>query len=176
MPTYQQGAEDFLGSTVYATSVALSAVVNIRASDMLIITGRIVGYGGNDVAILRFNGDATAGNYLSRFITFSALSATTTAAAAQTNITFTGIPVSDQQFQLGRVFRMVISNRLATNKMIEATHADEVTPQATGIPLMSLGFGQWFNTAAQITSVQMTTQGGQTLNAGTGFRVTGYNF
>jgi hypothetical protein len=51
-----------------------------------------------------------------------------------------------------------------------------LTGAAATVGLVDIGWGEWVNTSAQITSVEMRTAGGSiTMPAGTGFTVYGSN-
>jgi hypothetical protein len=51
-----------------------------------------------------------------------------------------------------------------------------LTGAAATVGLMDVGIGEWVNTSAQITSIEMRTAGGSiTMPAGTGFTVYGSN-
>ena len=75
----------------------------------------------------------------------------------------------------GRSIICTISNVLANRKIVSINSAYEEAAQAT-LPLIQLGQGEWFNTAAQITSIDMRTNGGvNTLSIGSSIAIYGLN-
>lgn len=172
MPLFNPTGYDYLGSVVLGSAAASTAALTIEARDVLLIQARITGYGGADIAALRFNADATTTNYRSRWVTYSNVAVPInagidTAASAMVLLGPTGIT-------LGRSVLLGITNLSSVNKTMWIQSAEEVAAQAT-VPPVALGWGEWFNTAAQITSIDMRTNGGQNLNTGSGFAVFGRN-
>jgi len=67
-------------------------------------------------------------------------------------------------------------NNLANNKVCKIdVWDDNITGVGTETVFECAGGGTWFNTTAQITDIEMTTAGGNTLPAGSGFAVFGLN-
>lgn len=160
---------EYLGSIKLGSAAASSSVLSIAAREMLLIQFNIPGYGGSDIASLRFNGD-TGANYNSSYITW-----TTAAPGAPTNT------LSTTMFRLGanavgnqRSGQVTVYNVLGTQHIVTCMSA---TQSASGTaPATSVGSGNWNSaSSAQITSIQMLTPGGATMSAGSEFVVFGIN-
>lgn len=162
-----------LSSVVLTAGAATTGAVTIPARDILFVLARITGYGGSDIASLRFNADSTAANYGARWITMSNAA---TPVLAGTNTTTGGlIPLGAAGITIGRAVEVEITNFTTKNKVVALRNSVEGATQGTFIN-MEYGWGQWFNTAAQITSIEMLTQSGQNMLTGSGFVVFGANF
>lgn len=170
MPGRKPPGYDFLGAYEFASSAATSAVVPIAIRDLLLVQVHVTGYGGSDIASLRFNGD-TGTNYTTRYI--SAAAGGTTLANNQ-NVSQTMARLFALGVTIQRSAVIGITNRAAQPKLGAVNGMTSVTSAATGLQIEFGGF-QWQNTTAQITSIQMLTPGGQTLSAGTCFAVFGKN-
>ena len=164
------GDFEFLGSTVLASSATSTAIVPIAARGLLMVQSIITGYGGSDIASLRFNSDSGA-NYWSRYL----------ASAAGGVVWTNNVSVSAtlaRMFALGvttgRSSNMSISNRLASSKCGAVSALTGTGSASTGDGVEIGGF-EWINTTAQITTIQMLTAGGATLTTGSGFAVWGKN-
>lgn len=162
---------DYLGSTTLGGAAATTGAVTIAARDMLLIVVRVTGYGGGDIIGLRFNGDAGA-NYWDRHMHAAAGGTTWTNTE---NASTTLIRLAGNNSTQARTIVVTISNRAATSKSCTIQTQTNTTSAAT-VGRIDIGGGQWFNTASQITSVELRTAGGNTMNAGTSFVVFGKNF
>lgn len=159
----------FLGSTILAASAANTAVVTIPAYTELLITVNISSYpGGADIASLRFNADSAA-NYWDRHLTVAA------AGVAFTNVqnaSTTLIRLAGATATTGRVAVCNFMNQTTRSK-VGTIQVQTLTGAAATVGIMDFGSGEWVNTTAQITSVQMLTAGGLTMGTGSGFSVFG---
>jgi hypothetical protein len=163
---------EFLGSTRMSASAVGTAVVTIPAREQLLVICNIAGYSGGDIASLRFNGD-TGANYWSRHLTCApgATTLTDNPTASATLFRLAGNAVTQ-----GRSVSCSIMNLATISKSIGIGHLQTNTGAAATIGTLDWGGGEWVNTTAQITSVQMLTAGGTiTMPAGTGFSVYGVN-
>ena len=164
----------FLGSASCSSACASTSTITIAARDMLMIVVRVTGYsGGGDIASLRFNADSTTTNYHTRHINFSNAS---TPVLSSNNFTASGhIPVGPTAITAGRTVEVLCSNHSTKRKVCEIRQQEEATAQGT-FAQMELGYGEWFNTTAQVTQIQMVTNGGANMSTGSGFMVFGRNF
>lgn len=164
-----------LGSVVLGSAAVTTGAITIPARDILIVVPRITGYSGSDIASLRFNADSTVTNYTSSFI--NATSASPPVLARVNNAGTLGhIPLASTGITLGRMGIASISNLAGARKVVQLSVNDEQSA-TTAATTDIWGFGEWLNTAAQITSIEMRTSGGSiTMNAGSGFVVYGANF
>jgi hypothetical protein len=150
----------------FASAAATSGAVTCTAAQVFYCLVNVTGYGGGDVVSFRFNGDATATNYHARWIIFSNA---TTPVVSSTNFTTGGnIQLGPTSITTGRSILLGCSNDATHRKICSIQEQEEATAQTT-FAQMSTGYGEWFNTTAQITSIEMRTNGGQTLTAGSGF-------
>lgn len=164
------GGYEFLGSTVLGSGAATTASVAFDARDLLLVQIRVTGYGGSDIASLRFNGD-TGANYSSRYLSSAAAATTFSNNTFQSNTFARCFAVG---VTTGRSALVAISNNLGTTKC-GAVSALTGTGAVATAPGLELGGFEWVNTAAQITSMLLVTAGGANLNTGTGFAVFGRN-
>lgn len=160
-----------LGSTRMAAASASSAVVTIPAREQLYLLINIAGYGGGDIASLRFNGDSGT-NYWDRHITSVAggVALVNTQTLSTTLLRLAGNGVTT-----GRIVSCSIMNIATISKAVGISHLQTGTAAAGTAGVLDLGGGEWVNTSAQITTIQLVTAGGATLLAGTGFTVFGCN-
>jgi hypothetical protein len=161
-----------LNSTKLTIAAANTSVLTIPARDILVVIPRVTGYGGADIASLRFNGD-TGANYWSK--PSSAAAATTAMTVAAASVSQAVARMFSATTTLGRSGCIIITNNATTEKIGSVSGATGSGAAATGGTLEENAFG-WVNTSAQITTIQMLTAGGQTLLAGSGFIVFGANF
>lgn len=169
---------EFLGSLRMPAAGVSTGVLQIPPRERLMILCNIAGYSGNDIASLRFNGDAGA-NYNWRYITTAAVPATQGAAqqmnaawsaAAATLLQLAGVGVTQ-----GRTVTVDVMNILNIPKACAVTDYTFSGVAATPGSLI-YGGGEWVNTTAQITSVEMRTAGGSiTMPAGTSIACFGLN-
>lgn len=157
---------DFLGSSQSCSS---GCTVTIPARDVLMIVARIAGYGGSDIASIQFNADAGA-HYWDRHVTFAA--GTTTATNVQT-LSTTLIRLAGNAVTTGRIVEMTCSNLSGVDKSCEI-HTQTGTNSAGTAGLLDIGGAEWAS-STQVTSVKLTTAGGQTLSAGSGIAIFGRN-
>jgi hypothetical protein len=162
---------EFLGSTLMGSAAASSSVVTIPARDYLEIYVRVTGYGGSDIASLRFNGD-TGNNYWSRYLSAAAGGAVLT---NNQNVSQAFARLFASGTTLGRTAVLGLSNAQTATK-VGVVNGNTATNAAGTAGVIEFGGFEWVNTAAQITTVQLVTAGGQTMSIGTGFEVYGMNF
>lgn len=163
---------EFLGSTRLAGAAVSTGALTIAARDELLVKVIVTGYSGADIASLRFNGDAGA-NYNSRYIHSVAggVVLTNNQNVSQTLMRLFAIGVTT-----ARSAWLAINNRLATAKGVQVNPFSPSGAAGTA-PGVEFGGGEWVNTAAQITSIEMRTAGGaNTLSAGSGLMVWGRNY
>lgn len=164
---------EYLGScTITGSPAASCANLTVAAKDMLMIIVRVTGYGGADIASLRFNAD-TGNNYNSRYLA-SGATGVATLTNNQTLTTNFGRLFAVTQ-TTGRSAEIICSNNSGTEKLCTVNGISGVGSVGTVLNLSWGGFS-WVNTAAQITSVQLITAGAQTLNVGSAVMVYGRNF
>lgn len=164
------GMED-IGSIRLTASAATTGVLTIPAREQLMLIVNIAGYSGGDIASLRFNGDSGA-NYWDRHLSSAqgGVTWTNTQTASTTLIRLAANAVTQ-----GRTVMVGIMN-LATASKPVTIQCCTLTGAAATPGLMDVGIGEWVNTTAQITSIEMRTAGGSiTMPAGTGFTVYGSN-
>jgi hypothetical protein len=150
----------------FASAAATSGAVTCAAAQVFYCLVNVTGYGGSDVVSFRFNADTTATNYHARWILFS--NAATPVVTSANFTTGGNIQLGPTTITTGRSILLGCSNDATHRKICSIQEQEEATAQAT-FAQMSTGYGEWFNTTAQITSIEMRTNGGQTLTAGSGF-------
>lgn len=161
-----------LGSIRLSSSAVTTGVLTIPAREQLYLLINIAGYSGGDIASLRFNGD-TGANYWSRHITWASggTTATDNPTASATLLRLAGNAVTQ-----GRSVSCSIMNLANVSKAVGISHIQTNTGAAGTVGVLNIGGGEWVNTTAQITSIEMRTAGGSiTMPAGTGFTVYGSN-
>ena len=172
MPFIPPPGLEVLGSIRLGSSAVSTGVLTIPAREYLFLIINIAGYSGGDIASLRFNGDSGA-NYWDRHITYAA--GTTTATNVQ-NLSTTLIRLAGNNTTQGRVVTASIMNLSNVTKAVGISHLQTLTGAAGTGGVLNIGGGEWANTSAQITSIEMRTAGGSiTMPAGTGFKVFGAN-
>jgi hypothetical protein len=160
-----------LGSLRLTGSAATTGVLTIPPREQLFLLVNIAGYSGGDIASLRFNAD-TAANYWDRHLMSATGVATFTNAQ---NASSTLIRLAGNAVTRGRTVQVSIMN-LATASKPVAMSVCTLTGAAATVGDSDVGWGEWVNTTAQITSIEMRTAGGSiTMPAGTGFTVYGSN-
>ena len=170
MPFIGMGMER-LGSVKLTSSAVTTGAVTIPPRDILHLLVSIAGYSGGDIASLRFNGD-TAGNYWSRHITYATGGVTATDAP---NAAASLIRLAGNTTTQARIITCSILNLANVTKSVGISHLQTNTG-STAVGILNIGGGEWNNTSAQITSIEMRTAGGSiTMPAGTGFVVFGAN-
>lgn len=154
-----------LGRTQLTVAAAATTNVTIAAGyDLLRVEYMVTGYSGGGIASFRFNADATATNYFSRWASIAAATVTwsqvtTTATAA--------IMLGQANSTLQRGGTMRVSNFAATSHL--CTFAGGTS--TSGAPLLEIGGGEYISTTT-ISSIQMIVAG-VNLNIGSGFAVYG---
>lgn len=172
MPLFNPVGYDLLASSgKLGTAAASAGVLTIDARDMLLVEVMVTGYAGNDIASLRFNGD-TGTNYWYKPASTAAATTAWTIGAAGTAKTL--VQLFATGVTLGRSAIVGITNNATTEKIITINGATG-SGVATAMGTIESGAGGWVNTTAQITSIEMRTNGGANLLTGTGFRVFGAN-
>lgn len=164
-------AMQLLGSAAMPAPAATSAVVTFSPRDEVVFVVRITGYGGADIASLRFNGDSTA-NYWDRHITFAPAGATGVDVPTPST---TLIRIAGNAVTTGRT-AWVLCNNLATKPKACTITQLTSTGVAATVGTLDIGGGEWENTTNQITSVQLVTAAGQTMGTNSGIQVYGRNF
>jgi hypothetical protein len=171
MPLSGTDGYEFLGSTVLTGSAATTGALTIAARDLLLVQVRVTGYSGGDIASFRFNGDSGT-NYWWRCLNTVAGGVTWTnqQAASATLIQLHPLTTTLQRSSLHAI------TNLASKSKVMTTTATTSTGSAATVGGGELGWGEWVNTTAQITSIELRTAGGSiTMPAGTGFAVFGRN-
>jgi hypothetical protein len=166
------GDLEVLNSTRLTAAAVTTGVIPIAPRTLLVIPYIIQGYSGADIASWRFNADA-GNNYQTRYTTQAAASVTLTNVFTGTTslLRLAGLAITGMRTGVS-----VISNILGQNKVCANFVFDAGAAVGTEPVLEHCGGGAWFNTTAQINSVEMRTAGGAlTLTAGTGFVVLGKN-
>ena len=172
-------ALEYLGSTFLAAGAPSSAVVTIPARDYILCRGRITGYASADVAMWQLNSDVVAADYQTRYIVFSNAASPVVSSVNYCNsgcsAAAPGIPLGDNQITVGRITELECTNVLNKNKVCNIRHAFEST-SSTAFNALSVGYAEFFNTAAQITSVNLATLNGFNMFSNSGFVCFGRNF
>ena len=165
-----------LGSIKLSGAAVSTGALTIPARDFLFVLCRVAGYSGNDIASLRFNADSTVANYTSSFVTATNATAPPVLARVNNAASLGHIPIASTAIVLGRTAMISINNLATTRKVCTIKSSDEQSSSAAAT-IDIAGYGEWLNTAAQITSIEMRTSGGtNTLSTGSGFAVFGGNF
>lgn len=161
---------DFLGSISMPSTAVSSSLLTIAARETLMFVIQIQGYGGSDVASLRFNSDSGV-NYWQRSTADLLGSALTTNTQRPSQ---TLMELANASSTTNRIVTVICSNHKTTNKVCTMSEMTDTGSAAT-VGAIDNGGGEWFNTAAQITTVTLTTAGGQTLLASSSIAVYGNN-
>jgi hypothetical protein len=171
MPLITPNDMEYLGSIRLNGSAATTGVLAIPARERLTIHCNIAGYSGGDIASLRFNGDAGA-NYWDRHISYAAGGVTPVNAQ---NVSTTLIRLAAATATVHRMAVVDVINIASLSKVCSMT-VQTATQSAANAGILDIGSGEWVNTSAQITSVEMRTAGGSiTMPAGTSITVFGVN-
>jgi hypothetical protein len=171
---------DFLGSIKITGSAAVTTGVltlidpftgAAGTRDELIVVSRVTNYSGSgDVASFRFNADSGS-NYWDRYVNFAA-SSTTVVNTQNVSQTLMRLGIATTK---GRSDEITISN-LATQTKLCSVKTQIGSGAAGTAGVSAFGGGEWVNTSAQITSIEMRTAGGSvTMGVGSGFMVFGRN-
>jgi hypothetical protein len=155
----------------FASALTQSPVFTIPACELLQIQFNIEGYSGSGIAAFRFNGDATAGNYASEYLTWS------TAAPTVSNIlgTFAGFRTGANAVTVARSGFLTTKNYPSSSHLITCQSLTS-GGGGTAADTQSIGGGKYTG-AAQITSILLVIDpsGSITMPAGTSFAVFGTN-
>jgi hypothetical protein len=155
----------------FTSSLSASPVFTIPPCELLQIQFNIEGYSGSGIAAFRFNGDTTAGNYASEYLTWS------TAAPTVTNFlgTFAGFKLGANAVTVARSGFLTIKNYASASHLITCQSLT-YGGGGTTADVQSMGGGKYTG-AAQITQVQLLLDpvGSVTMPAGTSFAVFGTN-
>lgn len=150
--------KEFLGSS----SMSLNSTFTFPARDFIECDLNITGYGGGgDLAAIQFNSD-TGNNYVSRAVKM-ATAGTTWANTIDANTT-NMIRLASTSTTLNRTVKFYFGNTLAKNKIVTIDSTTLPATVGTGMDI-DIPRGAWFNTAAQVTSITLTTVGGGTVAA-----------
>lgn len=172
-------ALEYLGSTFLPIGAPTTSTATFPGRDYIICRGRITGYASADVAMWQLDGDVTPADYQTRYIVFS--NAATPAVSsvnycsAGCSAAAPGIPLGDNQITVGRITELECTNVLNKNKVCNIRHAFE-SASSTTFNALSVGYAQFFNTTAQITSVRLATLNGFNMFSNSGFVCFGRNF
>jgi hypothetical protein len=165
------GQLEFLGSTFLAADAVTTAALAIPARDYIVIVIQTTGFDITDIAALQFNSD-TGANYVSRYLSV-ATGGVTWVNTATINATraklFHVTTLSPKVHFISMINRGTTSKSGWQNVYIASGNVGAT-------PAIVVGGFEWVNTAAQITSVVLFTDGGNKLLAGSGFAVWGGNF
>jgi hypothetical protein len=163
-------------ATVGATPASSTSIITIPAYDLLRVTIMVTGYGGGDIASLRFGGTAgavdTGNNY-------NTLNATGNNGSNKwdnylNSTTNNFLRIAQNAITNGRVSTVTITNNTTTRKICKISTTSDSGAVGTAM-ILNDGNGLWSNTTQQIISIQLITAGGNTLLANSGFIVEGMN-
>lgn len=165
-----------LGFTQLAASAHESAVVSFTPRRCLAIPVGVTFYTGTpdpagDIASLRFNGD-TGNNYWSRHAHFGDGGVWNKEDFTSTNL----IRLAETNSRLSRNVLVIIANNLANRSKTCNIKNQTGTNDASVAGSINTGGGEWVNTTAQISSVQLVNAGSNNIGTGSGFAVLGIDF
>jgi hypothetical protein len=160
---------DFLAATQLGSAAATTGAITIPARHMLLVAVRVTSLSASDTAALRFNGDSGA-NYWDRQLSSVPGGAswvnTQTLSTTQMRIM---APAGITGFA-----RLIFLTNLATNPKVASWGGAIGTGAAGTAGNIGIGGGEWVNTAAQITTIELKSTGGSALlGANSGFAVFG---
>lgn len=162
----------FLNQTAPLTAAAANlGTLAIPAINKLYLNINISGFSGSDSAAIRFNGD-TGANYVARFATVAAGGVVVVDAPFASA---TSLRLSAAAGTQGQSIWMTVNNTLAVSKQALITAPLFTGAAATAATLVLGGAGEWVNTTAQITSVQVLVVGANNFNAGSSVTIWGSN-
>lgn len=167
-----------LGFTKLSGAATTTSIISIAPMDIIRITVTVTGYGGNDIASLRFGGTAGAvdsgNNYATAFGEWNSGQNGNQSTLSENNTTSL-LRLATSQVSTGRHVIVSMNNQTSNRKIATIIHSTEFGGANTTPRRETLGNGIWANTTQQIISVQLLTAGGNTLSAGSGFVVEGAN-
>lgn len=162
----------FLGGagpiTVAAANLGTIAIIPMNT---LWIEITLTGFSGSDQLGIRFNGD-TGANYVSRFLTAAAGVATLTDAPF---VSATAMRLTAAAGTLGAHVSLRINNILGVSKQTLIQSQTTSGAAGTAPALAVSASGEWVNTTAQITSVQVLVVGANNLSVGSSVSIWGTN-
>ncbi|MES2970914.1 MAG: hypothetical protein V4702_01160 [Patescibacteria group bacterium] len=161
---------ELLGSAFLSGNANTVGAVTIAARDILQIVIRLTGYDVADIPALQFNSDPGT-NYCDRHLNANAGSATF---GNVERLSADRLSLSFGNGTRPRTITVTVNNHVSTNKSASIV-VGSGSSSAAAAPLLQLGSGMWANTSAQITQVQLITQGANNMLAGTGLLVFGKN-
>lgn len=171
MPAVLWADMERLGSLRLASAAVTTGVLTIPAREQLLILFSIAGFNTADIPALRFNADSGT-TYNDRHITWLVNTVTPTNAR---NISTNLLRLSGVSSVGPRMITASVMNILAVAKPVTLSISNGTGAAGTE-HTEDFGSGEWVNTAAQITSVELRSAGGtNTLSAGSGFTVFGCN-
>lgn len=162
----------FLNQTPPLTAAAANlGTLAIPAMNHLYVNVMSAGLSGSDSIIARFNADSGA-NYVTRFATIAAGGVIVADAAFASATSLRLSPAATTQ---GQSIWLSINNFLSVSKQIDVRAPLFTGAVATAATLVIGGAGEWVNTTAQITSVQILLAGANNFNAGSSVTIWGSN-
>lgn len=141
--------------------LSLNGTVTFPARDWVEGRIRVRFYGVAGIVSLQFNSD-TGNNYVSRAVTM-ATGGTTWANSIDSNTT-NMIRVAPQTTTGNRTVDFCFGNVLNKTKIVTINPATTTGGVGTGAPI-DLARGEWFNTAAQVTSITLSEPSGNAFGA-----------
>jgi hypothetical protein len=170
-PTMQRlGGFKAAASAAASPIVDWSGLLNTQTFDHLLIFVQVPNYAGADIVSLQFNGDTTAANYQTRWITLS--NAATPILAGIDFTTTPSIALGPTAITGGRNVIVSITNIANRNKIMNINEQELFTAQGTA-PQLAYGGGQYFNTSVPIYQVQLVLQGANSFGTNTSMIVFG---
>lgn len=162
----------FLAQTPPLTAAAANlGTLTIPGMNHLYMQITSTGLSGSDFASIRFNGD-TGANYVSRFATVAAGGVTVVDAPF---VSATAMRLTAISGTVGQSIWLSINNFATVSKQAIITGPLFTGAAATAATLVIGGAGEWVNTTAQITSVQVLIGGANNFNTGSSLTIWGSN-
>lgn len=160
---------EYIAGAKLGSNAASTGVITLpKTFEFLELRILIEGFSSADIAALQFNSD-TSNNYWCRHLTVAA--GGTTHTNTQTAST-SRIRLSQANITAPQVVVVWIMNQAAISKaMIIETQT--ATANAGTVGIIDHGAGEWVNTSAQITSVNLLCVGANNLLAGSGIEIFG---
>lgn len=168
-----QSGLEYLGGAKLAAAATTLTTPTLPARDVLMVFGNWAALGAAAIPGVRMNGDSTAAYWHRQFSAGDLAGQLTFADRGVASQTL--VELWFQATQRPGSFLMVIANRLATSKALFFQPSIS-TGTAAAVPSIVIGAGEYVNTAAQVTSLTMTTAAGTTLGVGSSLQVFGRDF
>lgn len=163
---------EFLAATQTTSALVSTGAITIPARHLLMVAYRVVSMSTADVPALRFNGDSGA-NYWDRNI--SSVQGTVTLVNAQ-NVSQALMRIASPTGTGAFNGLVYVTNLTAVSKLATIIANPGTGAAATAGTLGIAGAGEWVNTAAQITTIDLRKAlGTGTMGTGSGFAVFGRN-